>query len=601
METLTPELTREGAATLGLAVAALVLFASGRLPVEIVGVAIMAALLVSGLIPRAEALSGFSNEATITVALMLTLSVGLLRTGAVDVIGRWTARLAGGRELRLVIVLMAVVIPLSAFLNNTAVVAILIPAVLGLTREAEIPPSRVLMPLSFASQLGGTLTLIGTSTNLVVAGLVLDLGLGRIRIFDITLPGLALAGVGVVYMLTLGRWLTPVRPPPESLVRRYELHDYLTGLVVEPGSRLAGKSLAESRFSEDHGLMVVGIERNGLRIHAPTGSTVIHEHDLLLVEGKVPDIAGIQEAEGMRIAGATPRVGPVAADDDAAPSLAEVLIPARSYVVGRTLGELGFRTRFGVSVLAIQRHGQTLDQRMSSVRLAPGDVLLVQAATEALQLLHEGRDLMLLGPVELPAVRKQKMRLAVAIMAGVVILPAFGITTILVSALLGTIAMIVTGCFTPQEAYEELDWSVIVLLGSMIPLGVAMEHTGAASWLAHGLLWLSAPLGAYGLLAAVYILSSLLTEAVSNAAAAVILTPMAVAAATAQDISPWPLVVAVMFAASNAFATPIGYQTNLFIYAPGGYRFSDFIRVGGPLSLLLAATATFVIPIFFPF
>lgn len=601
METLTADLTREGAITLGLVVGALALFAWGRLPVEIVGVAIMAALLVSGLIPRAEALSGFSNEATITVALMLALSVGLLRTGAVDVLGRWTARLAGGKELRLVVVLMALVLPLSAFLNNTAVVAIMIPAVLGLTRDAEIPPSRVLMPLSFASQLGGTLTLIGTSTNLVVAGLALDLGLGRIRIFDITLPGLALAGVGVAYMLTVGRLLTPVRDAPESMVRRYELHDYLTGLLVEPGSRLAGRSLAESRFSEDYGLMVVGIERSGLRIHAPSGSTVLHEGDLLLVEGKVPDIAGIHEAEGISIAGAPPRVGPAAADEAEAPSLAELMIPARSHVVGQTLGQLGFRTRFGVAVLAIQRHGQTLDQRVSTVPLAPGDVLLVQGGAEAMQRLHEGRDLMLLGPVELPALRKRKMRLAVAIMAGVVLLPAFGVTTILVSALLGTLAMIVTGCFTPQEAYEELDWSVIVLLGSMIPLGIAMEETGAATWLATGLLWLSAPFGAYGLLAAMYLLSSALTEAVSNAAAAVILTPMAVAAAAAQDISPWPLVVAVMFAASNSFVTPIGYQTNLFIYAPGGYRFSDFARVGGPLALLLAATATFVIPIFFPF
>ena len=599
-----PELTGEATATLAIVVAALGLFVWDRMRPEVVGVAVMAVLVITGLVGREDGLSGFSNEATITVALMLALSVGLLRTGAIDLVGRWIARLSGGREFRLLLVVVLMVIPVSAFLNNTAVVAILIPAILGLTRANEISPSRILLPLSFASQLGGTLTLIGTSTNLLVGGLVLDLGLDRIRLFDITAPAAVLTAVGVVYLLTLGRWLTPVRTPPESLMRRYELHDYLTGLEIDRGSRLANRSLADTRFTEEYGLTVVAIERDGRRIHSLTGGTVLREGDLLLVEGKVPDIARIQDTEGIRIAGSTPPLlarggsGPPAGDE---PPLAELMVPSHSRAIGRSLPDLGFRTRFGVTVLAIQRHGQPVDEPVNRARIELGDLLLVQGPTEALHRLHEGRDLVLLGPVELPAQRRNKMRLAVGIMAGVVLLPALGVTTILYSALLGVLAMVITGCFTPEEAYEEIDWSVIILLGSLIPLGLAMEQTGAAAWIAAALIWITAPMGAYGLLAGLYTLTTALTAAISNAAAAVILTPMAVAAAHSLGYSPWPFVVAVMFAASNSFVTPIGYQTNLFVYGPGGYRFSDFARVGGPLTLLMIAAATLVIPLFFPF
>lgn len=601
-----PELSPAGIGTLAIVVAALALFVWDRFRPEVVGVAVMAVLVVTGLVTTQEGLSGFANEATVTVALMLALSVGLLRTGAVDLIGRWVARLSGGRELRLLVVLMLVVVPVSAVLNNTAVVAVLIPAVIGLANAHDISPSRILMPLSFASQLGGTLTLIGTSTNLLVAGLVMDLGLERIRLFDITAPALVITGLGVLYLLTVGRWLTPVRTAPESLTRRFELHDYLTGLEIEPGSRLADRSLAESRFAEEYGLTVIAIERNGGRVRPLTGFTVLHEGDLLLVEGKIADIAGIQEAEGIRIAGSTPPFLPAGRGEspDApvdAPPLAEVMVPAHSHVIGRTLSDLGFRSRFGITVLAIQRHGKPVDESVNRVPLELGDLLLVEGPVDALQRLHEGRDLVLLGPVELPAKRRRKMGVAVAIMLGVVLLPALEVTTIVISALLGVLAMIVTGCFTTEEAYEEIDWSVIILLGSLIPLGLAMQETGAAGWLASGLLWITAPLGAYGLLAGVYTLTTLLTAVISNAAAAVILTPMAVAAANGLGYSPWPFVIAVMFAASNSFITPIGYQTNLFVYGPGGYRFSDFMRVGGPLTILMIAAATLVIPLFFPF
>jgi di/tricarboxylate transporter len=455
--------------------------------------------------------------------------------------------------------------------------------------------------------MGGTLTLIGTSTNLLVAGLVLDLGLPRIGLFDITPPALVLSGVGVLYLLTAGRWLMPRRQAEADLLEQYELREYLSGLVVEPGSRLVGSSLAEARFGEEYGLHVVVVERDGTRLPYPRGSTVLRAGDLLLVQGKVSDIAHIEEVEGLRIAGTRPTLAP---DPDAeaaggnaggASGLAEVMVPPRSQLIGRNLKEIGFRPRFGVSALAIQRHGHAIHEKIGRIRLEAGDILLVQGLPQAMQTMHEGRELALLGPVQVPAKRRRKRRLAVAIMAAVVVLPALNVMPILLSALGGAILMVLTRCVTPDEVYEEMDWSVLILLGSILPLGIAMQASGAAELLAAGLLRLTEPWGAHGALAAFFALTALLTALISNMAAAVVLTPMAVASAAGLGVSPMPFVIAVMIAASTSYVTPIGYQTNLFVYGPGGYRFGDFVRVGTPLTLLSIAVATFVIPYFFPF
>lgn len=601
-----PTFSQDAALTLGVAAFALGLFLWNRLRVEVVGLLVMAALVVLGLITPQEGLSGFSNEATATVALMLVLSAGLARTGVMEVIGRWIGRLAGKSEFRLLAIVVVLVVPFSAVLNNTAVVAVLVPIILAISHQAGTVPSRILMPVSFASQMGGTLTLIGTSTNLVVAGVVLELGLERINLFDITPPALILAGLGVVYLLTVGRWLTPVRETSQDLLQHYELRDYVSGLVVERGSRLAARSLAESRFGEEYGLQVVAVERDGTRMSQPSGSMVILERDLLLVVGTIRDIARVEETEGVRISGSAPALAADGEEGDgreaaSAAGFAEVMVPPRSRLVGRTLKQIRFRGRFGVSALAIQRHGLAIHDAVGRVPLEAGDTLLVQGSNEAMRRLHEGRELMLLGQVDVPVRRPGKRRLALAIMAGVVLLPALGLSTILVSALVGVLAMFLTRCVTPDEAYEEMDWSVLVLLGALLPLGVAMQRSGAAQLMADGLLTLTASWGAVATLAAFYLLTTAFTAVISNAAAAVVLTPMAVATGVALGVSPLPFVIAVMFAASNSYVTPIGYQTNIFVYGPGGYRFSDFARVGAPLTLLNLAAATYVIPWFFPF
>lgn len=592
--------------TLGITALAFGLFLWNRFRPDVVALAIATLLIVMGLVSPAEGVSGFSNEATITVALLLVLSTGLAHTGAVDVLARATVRMAGTSEIRLLLLVMGVVVPLSALVSNTAAVAVLLPAILGASRQVGVSPSRVLMPLSFASQLGGALTLIGTSTNLLVAGLVLDLGFDRIRIFDVTLPALVVAAAGLLYLLTIGRWLMPDREAQRDLLSSYELHDYLTTVRIRADSPLTGQSIAESRFGQEQGLQIIRIERaDGTSVAGPLAPTVLHEDDLLLVEGKVADIARMRDAVGVEIEGADPRMPAPAAEPDAGADdpvrFAEVLVPPRSAAIGRTLRTLRLRTRYDVSALGVRRHGAPIQENLGKVALRAGDMLLVQGRSSALRRLHETGPLVLVGPVEVAPQRSGKRVWAILAMAVAVVLAALEVLPLMVSAMVGVVLLLATRTIRPEEAYEEMDWMVVVLLAAIIPLGIALQNSGAANVIALRIAEIAGPLGPYGLLGAVYILTSVLTNLVSNVAAAALVFPIAGALAVSAGLAPAPFAIAVMFAASNAFITPIGYQTNLFVYGPGGYRFTDFVRVGAPLSVVTAAAAIFAIPLFVPF
>lgn len=590
---------------LGVTALAVVLFVWDRFRPDVVALAVATLLVVTGLVTPAQGVSGFANEATITVAMLLVLSTGLVHTGAVDVVARRAVRLAGGSEWRLLLLAVGAVVPVSAFINNTAAVAILLPVLLGASREVGAAPSRLLMPLSFASQLGGSLTLIGTTTNLLVVGLLIDLGFDRIRIFDITPPALVVAAAGVLYLLTVGRWLTPRREATPDLLESYALHDYLTPLRIQDDSPLAGQSIRESRFGQEQGLTILQVERrDGTAIAAPDAATILRAGDLLVVEGKIPDIARLGEAAGLVVDGADPHLTELGADPaegDDPVRLAEVLVPPRSPAAGRSLRSLRLRTRFAVSGLGLRRHGAAIHENMAAVTLRPGDVLLVQGRSSALRQLHDSPDLTLVGPVDLAPRRRKKMKWAVLAMAGAVLLAAFELMPIMVSAMIGVVFLLLTRTVRAEEAYEEMDWMVVVLLAAILPLGIALQQSGAADGIAGWVGAVAAPLGPYGLLAAVYVLTSLLTNAISNVAAAALVVPVAAAVALSAGLSATPFAVAVMFAASNAFLTPIAYQTNMFVYGPGGYRFSDFLRVGGPLSVITAVVSVITIPMFLPF
>lgn len=599
-------MTSEAWLALGVTAVAFALFLWNRYRPDVVALLVATILILTGLVTPAEGVSGFGNEATITVALLLVLSTGLMHTGAVDVVARRAVRLAGGSELRLLLLVVGAVVPVSAFINNTAAVAILLPALLGACRQVGVAPSRLLLPLSFASQLGGSLTLIGTTTNLLVAGLMLELGLVRIRIFDITPPALIVAAAGMLYLFTIGRWLTPRREASRDLLESYELHDYLTTLRIRQGSPLDGQSIAASRFGREQGLTIIQVEHtDGSRVPDPGAATTLHAGDLLLVEGKIPDIAALQAETGVEIEGADPHLpepGSEPVDEGEDPvRLAEVLVPPRSPGSGRSLRGLRLRTRFAVSGIGLRRHGTPLRENMAAVSLRPGDVVLVQGRASALRQLHESGELTLVGAVDLAPKRRRKMKWAVVAMGGAVLLAALEVVPIMVGAMMGVVFLLLTRTVGAEEAYREMDWMVVVLLAAILPLGLALQKSGAAAGIATALVALAGPMGPYGLLAAIYLVTSLLTNAISNVAAAALVVPVAVALAQSAGLSPTPFAVAVMFAASNAFLTPIGYQTNMFVYGPGGYRFSDFIRVGGPLSLVTWIVSVIAIPLFIPF
>lgn len=597
-----PPITPDMLITIAITLGAIVLFVIDRLPIEVVGLIVMVALMLTGVVTPAEGVSGFASEALVTVAAMFVLSAAMVRTGGVDTLGRWISRLAGKSDFRLLVVALVIVVPLSAFVNNTPVVVVMVPVLLGLARERGVPASRLFMPMSFASQMGGTLTLIGTSTNLVIAGLVLELGLPRIGLFDITPPALFLTALGLLYLLTVGRRLVPDRDVEDDMDERYELGEYLSGLEVRSDSPLVGGTLAESGLREKRRLDVLAVERDEDRVLFPAGTEEIRPGDRLVVRGKIADITDAESEVGLRITGTGPQLSvKEAEEEDETSHFGELLVPPRSRVVGRSLEELRFRGSYGVPVVGIRRHGEPVHEPMRTVSLESGDILLVRGTTEDLRRIHQSGDLALLGPLDLPTRRRRKLPVATAIIATVVFLSAIGVTTILVAALAGVLAAFLLGCLTPEEAYQDIDWQVLVLLGSILPLGLAMQNTGAAQLAAAHFLGLTQALGPVGVLFAFYVLTSLLTGVVSNAAAAVVLTPFAVAMAVSLEVSAMPFVITVMLASSNSFITPVGYQTNTFIYGPGGYRFSDFVLVGGPLSLLFAVAAAVVIPVFFPF
>lgn len=596
-----PPITVPMVATLAVGAFALVLFVWNRLPFEVVGLLVMAALMVLGVLTPTQAVSGFSNDATVTVAGMLFLSAGLEQTGAVDELARWIARIGRGSERRLLFALMAVSIPASAFLNNTAIVAVLLPVVLGICRRHGFAPSRFLMPLSFAAQLGGTLTLVGTSTNLLAAGLLTEFGFRSLGLFEITPPAIIVMLVGVVYLVTLGRVLLPTRLPSEGEDQSTPFHRFDSALIVGPDSPLIGCPARRAKLSERFALELTGVRRGHEAPPLADMEVLLQADDVLLVIGSGDALKKADGVDGMRIA--RPGNDDRKEVDATRLVLMEAVVPARSRLVGRRARSVGPLTWFGAVAIAVQCYGRCTDRPLERMKLSAGDLLLVEGTRGALRRMQRAGLLLLVGRIDelASAGPASKRWLSGAILLAVVVAAAVDFLPILMAVVLGVVLMVVTGCLKPAEAYDQMDWSVLILLGSLIPFGLAMQRTGAAKLLAALVLGATSGFGPHVVLASLYLLTTVLTEFISNNASAVVLTPVAVSIATAMGVSPYPFVVAVMFAASNSFLTPIGYQTNTFIFAPGRYHFTDFARVGAPLALILVPVAVLVIPMFFPF
>jgi len=583
---------------LAVVVAAMGLFVTGKLGVDVIALCVLVTLIVLGLIDPNQALYGFASPATATVTAMFVLSAGLVRTGLVEWLSRQLNRLAGKGEMRLIVVLCIAIAFLSAFLVNTATVAIFIPVATVLAMKRRVSPSHVLMPLSFASQFGGVCTLIGTSTNILVNSIGVSKGLRAFGLFEFAPLGMAMSATGILYFILIGRRLLPRRKVATEQVDKYRLADYLAELSVADQSPLIGQTWDKRRASRGTKVDLAKLIRGDKVVSRPA-RTKIREGDVLLIHGNVDKLISIKEKLGLGIQ------AHVTMDDQELSShevrLVEVLIPPRSSLVGRTLGNSGFIRRYRSVVLAVQRRGKILRDRLRDIRLYGGDSLLLQVSNKDVARLMKASEVIVTNELTDLYLRKDRAVIALLIFLAVLTLTALKIVPILAAALMGAVGMVVSRCLTIEEAYDAIDWKVVFLLGGIIPLGLALEQSGAARWLAESVLAPFADFGPLMVLAALYLFTAILTEVMSNNASAVILAPIAFSLAASMHVSARPFLVAITFAASTSFATPVGYQTNTMVYAPGGYQFTDYTRVGGPLNLIFCAVALLLIPTLWPF
>lgn len=585
----------EAILTLAVMAGAILLFATEKLPVDIVAILALSALVILGLVAPDQAISGFANEATITVAAMFVLSAGLARTGALRDLGRLFARVRS--PWLFLALLMLTVAPISAFVNNTALVAVFIPLVLAATARNGIAPSKALIPLSYAAQMGGVCTLVGTSTNLLVNSLAKDLGHPGFALFEFTALGIACTVAGVAYLLLVGRWLLPERRAQE-LTETYELGKYITELRVMPTSPLIGNSVASAKLAENYGVYVLELLRGPAKVWSPRAETLV-EGDVLLVRGDWARLTELKEQARLELEPEFKLRDAQFQDDGQV--LTEVMIAPGSRLSGQTLKALDFHGHYNATVLAIHRRGEVLRDKLRDVALGVGDVLLMVAGREEMRQLREDASLVVVNQREETGAMRRRAPLALGIMIAVIVISALGWMPIVITALIGSVAMVLTRCLTPNDAYAAIDWRVIVLIAGVLPLGLALQQSGAADFIADNTLGRVGDHGPLVVLAVLYLLALVLSELMSNAAAAVLLVPIAYSTATSLGYSPTPFLVAVTFAASTSFSTPVGYQTNTMVYTLGGYRFTDFMKIGIPLNLIFWVLGVALIPMIWPF
>ena len=582
--------------TLCVVAFALICFIGEWLPIDITAIAVMVALITLGLVTPQEGLSGFSNSATITVMAMFILSAGIARTGAIQGLSNLLIRWGGKHPKQQILAMGALLTPITAFINNTALVAVFMPVVEQWCRQQGISVSKLLIPLSYIAILGGMITAIGTSTNVLASGLSEQLGYGAFSIFEFTQLGLITALVGLVYLIVVAPRLLPKRRVPNSdlVGQDYELKDYVYELVIESCPYLVGKTLHNSGLQHQFDVDVLELIRNDHHFPQPLADKVLKQGDILLVRGSREELLKLKEERCVSILPEV-KLGGQSLEANLTSSeegIAEVLILTHSNLVGSTLKELNFRQRYNATVLAIRRGEELLHERLSKLRLRFGDVLLIQGPKQSLLGLQTHKGLLVIDRLELATMRRNKAKIAIAIGFGVVLLAAFNVLPIVVSALVGVLLMVITGCLKPREVYEAVRWDIIFLLAGLIPLGVAMEKSGATHWLAANLMILGDHLSPSWLLTFFFIITALTTEVLSNNAAVLLLLPIAVEVAKMLQLNPFAFMFAVIFAASNSFMTPLGYQTNTMVYGAGGYKFLDFVRVGAPLTILM----TLVVP-----
>lgn len=579
---------------LALLVAVVVVFSFEWVSVDVATLLLLATLVLCRILTVEEAFSGFSNDIIIILASIFILSGALMKGGVMDHLGDVMHRIAGGSRTKVLLCVLPVTTFVSSFMNNTTTTAILVPAALGLCRKSRVSPGKVLIPLAYASMLGGTCTLIGTSTNVAASGYVKSTGLAPFSMFEFLPVGLAICLIGILYLVVAGHRLLPeVREA--GYIEEYAMREYLSEVVLTPGSPLAGQAIRDSRLAEK-GIHVRAVHRGDRRLD-PEPSLRLEEGDLLVVQTSREGLLQIKETAGIDI---KTDLAPSAEDlTSETTTIAEAILMPGSALAGRSVKELDFRRRFGVTVIAIYRRGHALATRLGTLPLRIGDVLLLQGRPERFRAIADNADLWILQEIEHRPSRRRKGFYVVGIFLLAVLASAFDLLPLPIAFLLAALGVIATRLLTMEEAYSLIDWRLLVLIAGMTSFGLAMRKTGAAEFLAGQVVHWVAPLGTFWVMTAFVVLTMLLTQPMSNAAAALVVLPVAMHTATQLGLDPRTFAVLVTLAASLSFITPFE-PSCLIVYGPGKYRFRDFFICGLPLTVLVIAVLVLVVPRIWP-
>jgi di/tricarboxylate transporter len=595
----------------------LLLFAIGsfiweRISADLTSLTVFGVLLFVAMISQSEALPSldallgvFGNSAPLTIAGMFIVSAALERTGAIDLITGYLRKLVKLRYRSFLFIMVIGVAAVSAFVNNTPVVIVLMPVILSLSRDLGVASSKLLIPLSYASIFGGTCTLLGTSTNLLASGILRDAGHAPIGMFELAAVGLPILAVGTLYLVLFGNKLLPHRETLTSILSDEERKEFITEAFVRAGSDLHGQSVKETQLLKGRGIRLLEIVRHGVAVPGDPREQRLQYGDRLVLACRPSGVAEAHSMKGITMPSElTEGLETIATDEGA---LVEGVVAPHASIDGLTLGEINFRQRFRMVVVAVHRKGTNQRERLSSLRLQAGDTLLMMGSTDAIDSLANSDEIIILDRPRVPARSlRVKMPIAIGTSVGIVTLATLNLVPIVAAVILGVAVILLSGCVKAKDAYASVELSILIIIFGMLALGQAMDSTGASLLIAEkmtGLVGHFAP-AAYqnvAMLALIYLITSTFTEFLSNNAAVALMVPIALGIAAHLGVDPRPFVVASCIAASASFATPIGYQTNTYVYGVGGYKFSDFTKVGLPLNLICFVVTVTVVPRFWDF
>ena len=582
-----------------------VFFVMEILPIEVTAMGAIGILLLFDVLTWQEAISGFSNPAVITIGAIFIMSRALVKTGFLEVFADFLAKKGGNHKWLTIFIFLLTVSIISGFINNTAAVAIFIPLGIDLCQRFRISPTKVLLPLSYAAIFGGTLTLIGTSTNLVVSSIMEEMNMAPFSMFEFTKLGLIFLVLGTLYNMIISKWFMPSRSIISSLTRKYHMGSFLTEFKVGEDSPLIGNAYKDLDISQKYNLQVYKIIRDSENIRFNLQNIIIREGDIFLVHINVKDMLKFKDE--MKVLLLTDVKMNVAELTGKNHVIVEGLVSQQSALIGKTLQEFDFRNRYGSFVLAVKRQRELLRDKIAHIRLKFSDTLLIMVPKERLEILRTSNNLIVLEELDIHLRYERYWWFSILVIPAVMLLAAFGVIPIVKAAILGAILLLVMRTLSIQDAYESISWSVIFLIASLVPMGIAIQKTNLDEVTGDLIIGIGTLIGGgEGLdpviiLAVLYGVTFILSAFISNVAVAVMLTPIGIMLATILNVDPRPFLVAICFGASCSFMTPMGYQTNMMVFAPGQYRLKDFFQMGIPLTLVFWITAVYWIPRFWAF